>query len=570
MDNPGETSFDQLATLAVNAGSAAIAGQARDLADRVAEGRFYLGFVGQFKRGKSTLIDALLGEAILPIGVVPITAVPTIVRYDDERSARVRLAGSAWRAIPLESVEEYVSESENPGNIRNVEAIEIFLPNHRLAGGMCLVDTPGIGSVFEANTRATLEFVPRIDAAVIVLGADPPVSAIEASLIERICEHVDVLIFAMNKADRVTADEMSAASRFADRILTARLKRQIEMFRVSARAQLEEETGAWEWNAFVAALERIASGSERAVARRSQQRAGSVLAQKLLGLIRNRREALLTPIEELERQVEALGSHIADLQHSILDLGHLLGAEQERSVRALEGRRNEFLESGAASAHQLLDERLQSSVEHGAAFRRRAMTAALEVAKERVTPWLRKEERLVTDEYGHTIGRFNSTVDAYLQKLAATGVGQLGSVADAPVESGTLTTPSRFQFHDLLHVARPASPFRHLGDLFLAAARRREPIRRDAHDFLTHLMETNTSRVEADLIHRLGVARRELEITVKQRLNSVMEIAGDVLHRTRETRRGGNPAIQAELKILEGLEAEAAALAGKIAAGTES
>src|ERR1035437_5775483 len=82
-----------LASIADELGAERIANETRALAERVGEGRFYLACVGQFKRGKSTLLDALVGESILPTGVTPVTSVPTVVRYGKERSARVRMSG---------------------------------------------------------------------------------------------------------------------------------------------------------------------------------------------------------------------------------------------------------------------------------------------------------------------------------------------------------------------------------------------------------------------------------------------------------------------------------------------
>jgi len=76
--------------------------------------------VGQFKRGKSTLLDALVGEAVLPTGVTPFTALPPVLRYGEQKNARV-LIGHQWRAIAIQDLARYVSEELNPENRRMVE-----------------------------------------------------------------------------------------------------------------------------------------------------------------------------------------------------------------------------------------------------------------------------------------------------------------------------------------------------------------------------------------------------------------------------------------------------------------
>src|ERR1035438_9050536 len=142
----------QLVSVAEELGEGAIAADVRQLVARINEGRFFVACVGQFKRGKSTLLGALVGEPILPMGVVPVTAVPTVLRYGNQRTARV-LIGETWRTIPPDDLPLYVSEELNPENSKQVSGAEVFLPSPLLASGMCLVDTPGIGSVFAGNTE---------------------------------------------------------------------------------------------------------------------------------------------------------------------------------------------------------------------------------------------------------------------------------------------------------------------------------------------------------------------------------------------------------------------------------
>ena len=160
---------------------------------RINEGRFFVACVGQFKRGKSTLLDALVGEPVLPTGVVPVTAVPTVLRYGTTRTARV-LIRTQWLTIEPEDLPQYVSEELNPENAKQVAGVEVFLSSPLLAGGMCLVDTPGIGSVFSGNTETTREFIPQIDAAILVVGADPPISGEELALIEAVAVNVDDIL----------------------------------------------------------------------------------------------------------------------------------------------------------------------------------------------------------------------------------------------------------------------------------------------------------------------------------------------------------------------------------------
>ena len=127
----------RLAELADEFDAEQVAADARSVAERVSEGRFYVACIGQFKRGKSSVLNALVGDSVLPTGVVPVTTVPTIVRYGSHAAARVRFeAAGGWTDIPVKSVDEYVSEEKNPENAKHVAALEIFVPSPLLATGM--------------------------------------------------------------------------------------------------------------------------------------------------------------------------------------------------------------------------------------------------------------------------------------------------------------------------------------------------------------------------------------------------------------------------------------------------
>ncbi len=218
-NSSGESALLRLADLAEQFEAEQVAADARSVAERVSEGRFYVACIGQFKRGKSSILNALVGASVLPTGVVPVTAVPTIVRYGSHAAARVRFAAGGWTDIPVQAVDEYVSEEKNPENAKHVAALEVFVPSPLLATGMCFVDTPGLGSVFTGNTAATQAFIPHIDAALVIIGADPPLAGEELVLVEAVARHVHDLIIALNKADRTTDTERAAAMAFARRQL---------------------------------------------------------------------------------------------------------------------------------------------------------------------------------------------------------------------------------------------------------------------------------------------------------------------------------------------------------------
>ena len=165
--------LDELAAL----GTGQDRGRSAALRDRLESARLRVLVAGEAKRGKSTLVNALLGRAVLPAGVTPLTAVATTVRYGDDPRAEVRFADGHEEKQPLSALPNLVTERGNPGNRRHIAAVTVYLDAPLLAGGVELVDTPGTGSVFVWDTAAAHEALETMDAAVFVLTADPPVSA---------------------------------------------------------------------------------------------------------------------------------------------------------------------------------------------------------------------------------------------------------------------------------------------------------------------------------------------------------------------------------------------------------
>ena len=253
--------------------------------NRLKEGRFYVACIGQFKRGKSTLLNALVGDTVLPTGVVPITTVPTVVRYGQTLRARVRFQGGTWTDVAPGELTQYVSEEHNPENAKAVAGVEVFVPSPLLADGMCFVDTPGLGSIFAGNTAATQAFVPHIDAAIIVVGADPPIAGEELALVEEVGKQVHHLLVVLNKADRTTDEERSAAVPFTRKVLEKRLGRPMgPIYEISAYQRLGKHETHWDWDALFAALQELVDESGRTLVREAAARGLQRLAEQMLAV----------------------------------------------------------------------------------------------------------------------------------------------------------------------------------------------------------------------------------------------------------------------------------------------
>ena len=224
----------------------------KDVQRRVEEGRLRVAVLGQFKRGKSTLLNALVGEPLLPTGITPVTSIPTYVSAGKRPSLRIEFEAPKE---PLEFrkasefpalLARYVSESENPGNRESVRQVEIVVDADAFTDSVILVDTPGVGSTFLHNTRAAEAVLSDCDVGIFVVSADPPITEVELGYLNNVRRAVPKIFFVLNKIDLLDRDERSIAEAFLARVLKDQLGPETpeRLFNVSAKqALLAKQSG---------------------------------------------------------------------------------------------------------------------------------------------------------------------------------------------------------------------------------------------------------------------------------------------------------------------------------------
>jgi ribosome biogenesis GTPase A len=218
--------------------------RAHELMARLGEDQFELVVLGQFKRGKTSLINAIVGHPLLPTGVLPVTSAITSLRFGSRQRAVVHLAD---RAMPEEvstgALASFVTERENPGNHKGVLSVDVEVPSSFLRRTVHLVDTPGIGSAQERNTLTTLDYLPRADAVIFVTAADGPLSQLELDFLDAVRAHVRKLFFVLNKMDLVPPAERREVVAYATRALATHLGVEaVDVFPVSAIQALAESS----------------------------------------------------------------------------------------------------------------------------------------------------------------------------------------------------------------------------------------------------------------------------------------------------------------------------------------
>jgi hypothetical protein len=552
----------RLADLARELGSEPVAEEACELAARVSKGRFYVTCVGQFKRGKSALLNALVGHAVVPTGFVPVTAVPTVIRFGDELHARVRMRGGAWRDVAMTDLKEYVTEELNPENKKAVDGAEVFVPSPLLSSGMCFVDTPGLGSVFTGNTATTQAFLPHIDAALVVVGADPPIAGEELALVEAVGKQVQDLILVINKADRTSDPERAAAVKFTRDILEKRLHRPMgEVFEVSAAEQMENRGPLRDWEKLLTSLHHLVEDSGRNLVRAACARGIQRLSEQLLAIISEDRDALLRPVEESERRIELMKETINEAERSMRELNFLFMAEEHRISDLFGDRHKQFFGSAWTESGAEFNNDLPSvPLGFGPHYRRRVMHLAQKISRRKVMPWLKPEQEEGERQYRAVATRFVEMGNNFLEKLASAGLSEVTRMRHALDPEKGFRVRSSFIFEDFIGTAHPPSPLRWLADVFLPLVGARKVITSEAREFLRHLLEVNSSRVQNDVLNRIQDSRGRLEAEIRKLLHEISRIAEQALDRARKVKEEGTPAVQSAVDRLNRLERDASAL----------
>jgi hypothetical protein len=439
-----------------------------------------------------------------------------------------------------------------------VTGVEVFIPSPLLAEGLCLVDTPGLASVSEANAAAAWGFVPHVDAALVVLGADPPISGAELALVAAVASAVADVIFVLNKGDRLPDPDREEVVRFTERTLSGRLGRPVgPILQVSAAERRRGVGPARDWDALVGRLQMLGRTRGAELVRAAEAREARALLDRLLGELEQQQTALTRPIEESEARAERLRRAAADAERALEELGPRLAPVQERLARALTDARQGFLRQAVAEARRNLHDRLEAMHrQSGTLDRARAVEAATEVARTLLDRWRREQGPQIEELYRQATERAVSGLAEVYDALAA--AHDLRGLARPRVESA-LTARSGLVYTEMLRVAPVSAPVRLLDRLRPRSARQ-WAVERDAAAYLERLLEVNSARVANDFLERAARSRLALEAALRRHLHDAVTVAERAVEQARQARAAGAAAVHRRLAEIAAWRARAEAL----------
>ncbi len=555
-----------------------IADGTRSLLKKLAEELFNVVVVGEFKRGKTTFVNALLGADVLPAAVIPLTSIVTAVTWGEEPRAEISFLDGRTESVTVEDLSRYVTERGNPKNGLGVERAVLYYPAGELRDGVFLVDTPGVGSVYRHNTEAAYAFVPESDAAVFLSSADPPISEGERAFLEDVRAEAARMFFVLNKVDYLSEKDRDEALAFTQDVLTGALGTRPKLYPISARQALVAKLVGNEAELEASGLAEFERDFRRFLMR---EKGGVILtsiaaqARKLLADARNGLEieerALQIPIEDLAGRSDEMERVFAQALESRDDIRTLLRREAEKLVQMVEEDLATLRRDSTAELLRGAEAFLAESTDIRAAaaevdeFVRGAL-------RQRIERWRVEEDRKVGQAFHEATSRHVEETNRLIGWTIRL-CGELLEVALSSVDlPGGIASETRFTYSFLEVPTILESLLPDMSKLLPAGVIRKR-VFRDVREKIPELVDKHSGRLRWDFVQRLDRSRLALERALDDRLEATIESLRLGVHRALDERsrseaeaHAARAEIEADRQRLEALDAEFALVAEHVGA----
>lgn len=332
-----------------------LAREVESLTKRFNSNELQLSIFGEFNTGKSTFINALLGQEILTAQRRPTTQVCVYVRYGKRLRILAAMPDGTVEDVPLENASDVLSEQ---GRLKHAARVDVFVPNEVLRSGLTIVDTPGINVDIESHIRITEHALSESNACIFMMSARQPGSRTSVEYLKRISASVDKFFVVLNMCDLLDQEEISEALEYLTCIL--RDECGIQKPRIYALSLLRGTGGALgpegtEFRAFLDRLNSFVKTEKHIILAREIAKLQEKVISEASRMAENRRRLYE---EELERRYDQAMPDSETLVARLLEntRSRIEGAMEDISARA-----NEYARSKIAELRTDIEERISSA-----------------------------------------------------------------------------------------------------------------------------------------------------------------------------------------------------------------
>ncbi len=554
--------IEELRNFTLNRGNSRAAESLAEISQKIRENRFYLVVLGEFKRGKTTFINALLGEPLLPTAVVPLTSIVTMMRYGPEERVEVIFEDGRIERISMQELHLFVTERGNPGNEKGVKRVEVSYPSPFLQDGVYLVDTPGVGSVFANNTEVTYSFMPKADAAIFLLAADPPISQSELAFLKDVRQSIRKVFFVQNKVDRLDQDERIESMEFSRSIIEKVLGvDSVEVHPLSAKLALkakQENDSAKLQESYLPRLEAllgsflmrekgrevIRSGADQALRAFNEEKFAAEIELK----------ALETPLQVLEERLGRFQEEMKRVDQDAFDARVLFEGEIKRLIQELDLDLERFHRTEVARMMQGLDKAHQENRELPLSRYTEAMERYVQEGIVRgFDEWLEKENVKLDEQYARVASRFSSRINQIIQEILeiSSGLFELSLERFQAQESLDSETSLYYMVGDPPKFFDLEGTLRFLSRSLLPKNVSQKMILRDLKKKLPEIIDRNCGRVRADFAQRLQNSHLQFRWELGLKIDATREGIESAIRNTMELKQKSQQAVADRRALLE-------------------
>ncbi len=418
--------IEKLAELSFRRGNEKITENLKEIREKLVENKFHLVVLGQFKRGKSTFINSIIGDSILPVSVVPLTSIVTLVKYGQKEEIRVLSEDGGMSIISRDELPLYVTEGGNPKNVKKVKQVEISFPSPFLKDGVSIIDTPGVGSTFENNTEMTYNYLPRVDASFFLLAVDPPVSQSEIDFLRDVQEYVEKIFFIQNKIDYLDREECEKSMMFSKKAIEDALDRNdIEIYPLSAKLALEaKKTGDEDLlrqsrlPEFESVLSRFLLNAKGKIVLRSALNGTRKLLSDEEMAVRLEKQAIETPLKQLEEKLVLFQEKMRVIKQDRDDIKYYFDGEIQRVVDVLDRDIQRLKERVIPELLADLEEKGKANRDKGVSEYIKVMESALHNGVISIfDSWVDREEERLNEHYRQVSKRFSDSTNDIIEAI---------------------------------------------------------------------------------------------------------------------------------------------------------
>jgi len=288
--------------------------------DRLETRTFEIAVFGRVSCGKSSLLNHIVGQDLLPVGVNPVTAVPTRLAYGPEPRATAWFAGRKPEQFGIERLAEFVTEQLNPANARHVTRIVVELPAERLREGIVYVDTPGLGSLATSGAAETRAYLPRCDLGVVLIDAGSTLTEDDLATIWALCDAGIPASVLLSKADLLAPADRNRALEYVAGHIRSDLGLELPVHAISIKAESSGLLGKWLSTEILPLYGRHAELARQSLARKIGALRLAVEAALKARLRRSGPAIDIGKLRDLETQIAMAAGRIAQARTECIDM----------------------------------------------------------------------------------------------------------------------------------------------------------------------------------------------------------------------------------------------------------